>query len=137
MAEGPLGAGGGSGPPNLLMPTLGGKQFWGDEAFLHGWHIQKNALTGHYRLLDERNFRHAWGNLAECQNRLAQIRREQKLPPMQGPAVIVLHGLVRSHSSMGNMAQFLRESKKVFDLQRHVSHHPRLDRRSCGGCSIA
>ena len=103
---------GSGGMPNVTMPTLGGKQFWGDEQFFHGWHIQKNSLTGHYRLLDERNYRHAWGTLPDCQAKLAEIRRRDKLPPMQGPAVIVLHGLGRSASSMGNMAQFLRATGK-------------------------
>ena len=37
---------------------------------------------------------------------------------MRGTAVIVLHGLGRSHSSMGNMARFLRENGKfeVFNV---------------------
>ena len=106
------------GPPNAVLPTWGGKQFWGDELFFHGWHIQRNALTGHYRLLDERNLRHGWGTLADCQARLAEIRRRDKLPPMQGPAVVVMHGLGRSASSMGSMAQFLRASGKysVFNV---------------------
>ena len=35
------------------MKTLGGRQLWGDVAVFHDWRIQKNILTGHYRLLDE------------------------------------------------------------------------------------
>ena len=118
LGEEPQPLAGSGGMPNVTLPTLGGKQFWGDESFFHGWHIQKNALTGHYRLLDERNFRHAWGSLADCQNRLAEIRQRDKLPPMHGPAVIVLHGLGRSASSMGNMAQFLSTTGKfsVFNV---------------------
>ncbi len=106
-AEGePLASGGGL--PKIALPTLGGKQFWGDELFFHGWHIQRNVLTGHYRLLDARNYRHTWGTREQCQERLDEIRRRENLPPMRGSAVIVLHGLGRSASSMGNMAQFLR-----------------------------
>jgi pimeloyl-ACP methyl ester carboxylesterase len=99
---------GGAGRPSPTLPTLGGKQFWSDELFFHGWHIQRNSLTGHYRLLDERNHRHTWGTLTECQNKLAEIRRRDQVPAMHGPAVIVMHGLGRSASSMAKMAQFLR-----------------------------
>ncbi len=125
----------GGGLPNVTLPTLGGKQFWGDESFFHGWHIQKNALTGHFRLLDERNFRHAWGTLADCQGRLEEIRRREKLPPMQGPAVIVLHGLGRSASSMGNMAQFLRASGKykVFNVTYPTTRGSIADHAQCLG----
>jgi pimeloyl-ACP methyl ester carboxylesterase len=95
--------------PNAVMPTLGGKQFWGDELFFHDWHIQRNAITGHYRLLDGRNNRHAWGSFEQCQARLEEIKREQKLPPMSGSCVIVLHGLGRNAGAMVYMAKFLRE----------------------------
>ena len=96
-------------PANLKIPTLGGKQFWADERFFHGWHIQRNVLTGHCRLLDERNVRHAWGTLEHCRQQLDRIKREQKLPPMRGKAVICLHGLGRSPSAMTKMAKFLAD----------------------------
>lgn len=91
------------------MPTLGGRQFWADELFFHDWHIQRNVFTGHCRLLDGANRRHAWGSFAECQDRLAVIRRQRALPAMQGTAAILLHGLFRSASSMSRMARYLRE----------------------------
>jgi len=86
---------------------MGGKQFWGDELFFHGWHIQRNTLTDHCRLLDAANRRHAWGAFDECQTRLEQIKREQNLPPMRGKAVILLHGLFRSSRAMNEMADHL------------------------------
>ena len=97
---------------NILAPTLGGKQFWADELFFHEWHIQRNVFTGHYRLLDDKDFRHAWGTREECQARLDEIRQERKLPAMSGRAVVVLHGLMRSDSSMRRMARYLREQGK-------------------------
>ena len=87
-------------PLNVPLPTMGGKQFWADELFFHQWHIQRNVLTGHYRLSDEEDIRRAWGTLADCRTALEQIKREQHLPPMRGKAVILLHGLFRSHDSM-------------------------------------
>ena len=86
--------------PNIKTHTLGGVQFWGDVAFCHGWHIQKNVFTGHYRLLDDKDVRHAWGTCDACDATLRRIRDEKKLPPMRGTAVIILHGLGRSDKSV-------------------------------------
>jgi len=94
---------------NAVTPTLGGKQFWADELFFHDWRIQRSVLTGHHRLLDGNNLRHAWGTFDECRNKLEEIKRREGLPPMHGPAVIVLHGLFRSATSMNRMCRVLRE----------------------------
>ena len=64
LLEGPTGR------INAVTPTLGGKQFWGDELFFHRWRIQRNSLDGHCRLLDERNCRRAWGTFEQCQAKL-------------------------------------------------------------------
>ena len=89
--------------------TFGGKQFWSDVYFFHGWHIQRHSATRHYRLLDAEGKRYAWGTFDACKATLDKIRREQQLPPMRGRAVVVLHGLVRSHASMDLIADYLRE----------------------------
>ena len=94
---------------NLVTPTLGGVQVWADELLFHDWRIQRNSLTGHYRLLDGRNFRHAWGSFDECRAKLDLIKREQKLPAMRGTAVIVLHGLFRHRGSMGKLSEYLAD----------------------------
>ncbi len=94
---------------NAIAPTLGGKQFWADELFFHDWHIQRNALTGHCRLLSGSNLRYAWGSFDECRAKLEQIKQQKQLPRMDGPAVVVLHGLFRNSGSMSDMARFLRE----------------------------
>jgi hypothetical protein len=47
--------------PNLPMPTLGGFVFWDDVAEIRGWRMQRNIFTGHWRLLDPKNMRYAWG----------------------------------------------------------------------------
>lgn len=91
------------------MQTLGGRQFWGDVQFFGEYHIQKNVFTGHYRLLDGRDWRHHWGTLEDCRNKLAEIREKKKLPPMSGRGVIVLHGILRSSKSMQTLSQSLRE----------------------------
>ncbi len=114
------------------MPTLGGKQFWADELFFHQWRIQRHVLTGHCRLLDEQNRRHASGSFRQCQRKLQSIRRNKKLPPMQGKAVIVLHGLFRTRDSMAKITRYLKEQGgySVFAVtypstQRDVGGHAR------------
>jgi pimeloyl-ACP methyl ester carboxylesterase len=98
-----------SNPLNFAMPTMGGKQFWADELFFHKWRIQRNVFTGHYRLLDEQDRRHASGTYDQCLKTLNDIKIERHLPPMKGKAVIVLHGLFRSRNSMDSLCDYLAE----------------------------
>jgi pimeloyl-ACP methyl ester carboxylesterase len=90
---------------NLRARTLGGTQFWGDELVLREWRIQRNVLTGHFRLLDERNVRHAWGAWEACAAKLAQIQRDEGIEPLRGKVVVLLHGLGRSRSFMRHFAR--------------------------------
>jgi hypothetical protein len=85
---------------NLTSATAGGKQFWADRWFFHDWRIQRHALTGHCRLLDGKNRRHASGSFDTCRKKMDEIRRRDQLAPMHGKAVIVLHGLFRTRSAM-------------------------------------
>jgi pimeloyl-ACP methyl ester carboxylesterase len=111
---------------NVRLPTLGGRQFWADELFLHDWHIQRNVFTGHYRLLSGAGVRHAWGTFDQCRARLDDIKRQRNFPPMQGPAVVVLHGLFRTRASMRRMSRFLREAGgySVFNVAYPTTRAP-------------
>lgn len=93
------------------IPTLGGRQFWGDVRFFQGWTIQKNVLTGHYRLLDPRDRRHSSGTLQDCEQQLQQVREQLNLQPMTGTAVLLLHGIGRSSHSFSGMTKALRQNK--------------------------
>jgi hypothetical protein len=90
--------------------TGGGKQFWADVWFFHDWRIQRHALTGHCRLLDGKNRRHASGTFDTCRARLDEIRRRDSLPPMEGKAVVVLHGLFRTRSAMSSLHTTITEA---------------------------
>jgi pimeloyl-ACP methyl ester carboxylesterase len=111
------------------VPTLGGKQFWADELFFHQWRIQRHSLTGHCRLLDEHDRRHAWGTYDDCQTILERIKRERRLRPMSGKAVVVLHGLVRSRSSMDSLCRHLREKGgyEVFNVEYPSTQYDMAD----------
>ena len=104
--------------PNLTFKTLGGRQFWGDVQFFHGWRIQHNVLMkDHYRLLDADDMRHAWGTLDECRQKLAEIRQTEKLPAMSGKAVILLHGITRSSKHMAKLREpFEKAGYSVFAM---------------------
>jgi pimeloyl-ACP methyl ester carboxylesterase len=97
------------GKPNLPAPTLGGKQFWSDELLFREWRIQRNVLTGNFRLLDENDVRRAWGTFVACEAKLDEIKRERGLAPMRGRVVILLHGLGRTRSSTRHMAKYLTD----------------------------
>lgn len=93
---------------NLRLPTLGGKQFWTDHCWKDGWRLQENALTGHWRVLNPSNVRYGWGTREECQAIL-----DEHLPsPLRAErhVVVLLHGLMRSGSSMQKMAQAVEEA---------------------------
>jgi pimeloyl-ACP methyl ester carboxylesterase len=97
-------------PFNIPTQTLGGQQFWSDVVHFHKWRIQENVLTGHFRLLDPRNVRQAWGTRQECQDKLDEVSRQQGLAPMTGRVVLVLHGLGRGWSKMDVIAKTLEEA---------------------------
>lgn len=94
---------------HLRTRTLGGNQFWADELFFHGWRIQRNTISNHCRLLDERDIRHTSGTFAKCKARLEEIRVQRQLEPMSGKAVLLLHGLGRTRATMRPLADFLQK----------------------------
>ena len=95
---------------NIKMKTLGGKQFWTDQHYFHKWRIQENVVTGHFRLLDEHDYRHAWGNKAHCLQVLEKTKKKKRLKPMAGKCVILLHGLVNTKSKMKSLEKHFEEN---------------------------
>jgi len=98
---------------NLTSPTLGGKQFWTDELVFHDWRVQRNVLTNHSRLLDDKDLRRAWGSFEECREQLESLKRQLPLRPMRRHAVIVLHGLGRTRQSMAKMCTYLQDIRRT------------------------
>ncbi len=95
--------------PNLKLPTMGGKQLWTDYRWYHGWKLQKNWVTGHWRLIDPSNIRHAWGSRESCIKVLDNIKSADATPP-HDQVILLLHGLFRSSRSMAGMGKYLSES---------------------------
>lgn len=97
----------GSGTLNLVAKTAGGFQLWGDEYVFAGWRVQENVFTGHCRLLDPDNKRHAWGSYAACRTAFEKIRVDQKLGVSGKHLVVLVHGLGRSRAGMRHFAEAL------------------------------
>ncbi|QDU08433.1 alpha/beta fold hydrolase [Gimesia aquarii] len=97
----------------LPINTMGGRQFWGDVQFFQGWKIQQNVLTKHYRLLNSSDQRYESGTLEECQKRLEEIKQAQQLKPMQGKAVILIHGIIRSSKSFEKMKRACQKTGRL------------------------
>jgi len=118
---------------NLRSPTLGGKQFWSDELVFHDLRIQRNVITGHYRLLDEANKRRVWGTFEQCRDKLERLKQELDLPPLRGKVVIALHGLFRSRSSMAGLCDYLSEEGDFTPLNvSYASTRSGLDAHAAG-----
>lgn len=97
-----------SSAPGRGVPTLGGRQFWGDLCYLQGWKIQRNVFTGHCRLLNPVKSRYASGSLEHCQKVLNHVQQQQQLIPDTGKAVILLHGIGRSSICFSKMKDSLQ-----------------------------
>ena len=95
--------------PNVPAPTMGGKQFWEDHLHFREWRIQRNVVTGHFRLVDPGDFRQAFGSYERCAARLEEIKQERGLEPYSGKAVILMHGLGRSRTSMAGFGAYLEK----------------------------
>jgi len=95
--------------PNVALPTAGGTQLWTDVAYEHGWKVQRHAWTQHARLLDPAGVRRAWGAEDACCRRLDEATATAAAAASPAPLVVLLHGLARSHRSLGTLAERLTD----------------------------
>ncbi len=87
-------------PLNLPLKTVGGAQLWTDHRWRNGWRLQQHAWTGHWRLLDAQNVRRAWGSREGCTAALDRLHPRGPGDETPKHAVVLLHGLMRTHRSM-------------------------------------
>lgn len=95
--------------PQPGLPTLGGRQFWGDVHYRQGFRIQQNIFSRHFRLLDASDRRYASGTREVCLQTLNQVIAAKKLPPDGGHVVVCLHGIGRSSKSMTPVMRELQQ----------------------------
>jgi pimeloyl-ACP methyl ester carboxylesterase len=92
------------------VPTLGDGFVWSDELWYHDWVIEKHAVIGHYRLVDPKGRRHAFGSYDTCLAKLNEIKKETPFPPLPKHVVIVMHGLGAPPKFMEGMVDYFRET---------------------------
>ena len=105
---------------NIPFPTLGGKQFWTDYRWWYGWKVQYNSTLGHWRLLDPKGIRRAWGGK---QAMLGELERAKAMAPPSieyDEVILLAHGLFRTHGSMMPIAEELRRMESV-EVDRHAT----------------
>jgi hypothetical protein len=91
---------------NVPLPTLGGKQLWTDHRWWYGYKVQSHSLTGHWRLLDPAAIRRAWGTKEHVLAELERVQATEQASPVPiERAVLLLHGLMRTSSSMQPLAR--------------------------------
>ncbi|WP_235034289.1 esterase/lipase family protein [Roseiconus lacunae] len=94
---------------NLPLKTAGGTQLWTDHLWRDGYRVQRNALTGHWRLLDRDNIRRAWGSRPQCESELERLSPKSQVSGGQH-YVVLLHGLMRTSGSMKTLEPVLAEA---------------------------
>lgn len=90
---------------NWKLLTLGGLYFWTDVKVNSGCRIQKHVWTGHYRVLDEKNCRHAWGKYEDC---LSEYQLLTEISSSTKKALLV-HGLTVKKDSLKPLQESLEE----------------------------
>ncbi len=92
---------------NWKTTTLGGMQFWTDHRWIEGCRLQKNALTGHWRVLDANNVRQTWGTLEVCETAFLDIAKSLVSSVQYARVILLMHGLMRTPRSMKSLSNFL------------------------------
>ncbi len=95
---------------NVPVKTMGGKQFWGDVTLYGGWRIQRNVFTGHFRLLDARDVRRAWGGFDACRHALDDAIASGSAQLSSPKLVLLVHGFLRSKDSFAGLDAALKEA---------------------------
>jgi pimeloyl-ACP methyl ester carboxylesterase len=102
---------------NIPLDTFGGVQFWTDFVIRGGHRIQRNEMTGHYRLLDDENVRRGWGNYGFCLRELDRLMPTDPQATERDHVVVLLHGLGRSRTCWRELAvQLDQEGYRVVNF---------------------
>ncbi|WP_165701099.1 esterase/lipase family protein [Crateriforma conspicua] len=101
---------------NVPLKTAGGSQFWTDHVHREEYRIQQNVLTKHWRLLDQKDVRRAWGSREACEavlDQLCPLKPAVASDAGGKPIVMLLHGLFRSHRSMMGLEDAIEKDEQL------------------------
>ncbi|MFM9196243.1 MAG: esterase/lipase family protein, partial [Planctomycetia bacterium] len=82
---------------------------WSDELVRHDWRLQRRPDTGVCRVLDPQDAVVHEGEHQACLDAFANLEQAGRIPAVEGPAVIVLHGLGEGRRSMRPLVEHLRK----------------------------
>ena len=82
---------------------------WSDELVRHEWRIQRRPGSDSARVLDPADRVIQAGSAAACREHFQSLEASGQIPPVDGPTVILLHGLGEGRGSMRPLANYLRE----------------------------
>jgi len=82
---------------------------WSDERVRHEWRIQRRPGGDAARVLDPADRVIHAGSLASCREAFGALEASGQIPAVDGPTVILLHGLGEGRGSMRPLAAYLRE----------------------------
>ncbi|MBT3218434.1 MAG: alpha/beta fold hydrolase [Proteobacteria bacterium] len=94
--------------PNVVLPTLGGKQIWADLLIYSRFRIQENVITRHCRLLGPKDSRLAWGSFEHCEATLERLLAQNPVELKSDHLVLLLHGMFRSKEAFSPMTRAFR-----------------------------
>ena len=83
---------------------------WTDELVRHDWRVQRKPESDAARLLDPADGIVCEGTVEACRTRLDELAASGRVPPVDGHAVILLHGLGEGRGSMRPLADHLRRT---------------------------
>ena len=86
---------------------------WSDELVHHDWRVQRRPGSDSCRILDPGDVCLYEGTQADCLKAFGAIEQAAKIPTVDGPTVIVLHGLGEGRASMRPLVRHLREHLKA------------------------
>jgi triacylglycerol esterase/lipase EstA (alpha/beta hydrolase family) len=86
---------------------MGGKQFWTDHRWHNGWRLQHNVMTDHWRVVDPKNTRRAWGGRLACQKVFDEAAGKDIACAKH--VVVLIHGLMRTTGSMKAIAEAIKQ----------------------------
>lgn len=86
---------------------------WSDELVHHDWRVQRRPGSDSCRVLDPGDICLHEGTQADCLKAFEAIEQAAKIPAMDGPTVIVMHGLGEGRASMRPLVRHLREHLKA------------------------
>jgi hypothetical protein len=79
-------------------------QFWTDYRIVAGYRLQRNELTHHWRVLDPKNIRLAWGVFDDCAAAWQSAVATNAPDVTYRRVIILLHGLMRTPRSMTSLS---------------------------------